>query len=286
MELTVLGSGGNSQIPMPTCECRICEEAREKGIPYERSGNSIFLHDENILIDCPETNWKALDREKVKQVDTILLTHYHGDHTLGLRMLQAFGGEQPPVETFVGDDLPKIIMNKSTYKRCVKSYGFFEQLVEDMAELQVVEDKEKLELGSIKLTNIESKMSETEDKGRISHFLFEKNNKKILISSDENKFLDLSRVPELDLWIKETGYFMKDPEGNPLVTENAPETTLSHEIKFKESIEQIRNVNPEKTILTEIEELFRHSYDDLKEIEKEHEKLNIEFAYDGMKIEV
>lgn len=285
MEITILGSGRNSQIPMPTCECRICEEAREKGIPYERSGNSIFIHDENILVDCPETTWKTLDREKIKEVDTILLTHYHGDHILGLRILQALGGEQPPVETFIGDNLPKIIINKSTYEKCVRAYGFFEQLVENMAELKVIEDNEEIELGNIKLKNIESEMSETGVKGKISHFLLEEDNKKILISSDENKFLDLSRVPELDLWIKETGYFMEDPDGNLLVAESAPETTLSDEMKFSESIEQIKEVNPERTVLTEIEELFRHSHDDLKEIEKKYSELNIEFAYDGMNLE-
>lgn len=54
MEITVLGSGGNTPIPMPTCQCKICVEAREKGELYKRKGNSIFIHDENIMIDTPE----------------------------------------------------------------------------------------------------------------------------------------------------------------------------------------------------------------------------------------
>ena len=67
MELTVLGSGGNSPTPMPTCGCRVCTEAREKGAPYARRGNSLFVH--------------------------ILLTHFHADHTMGLGVLQALGIE-------------------------------------------------------------------------------------------------------------------------------------------------------------------------------------------------
>jgi len=286
MDITILGSGGNSQIPMPTCECSVCQEARKKGIPYERSGNHLFIHDENILIDCPENTWNTLDRENITQVDTIILTHYHGDHTLGLRVLQAIGGEQPPVETFTGEDLPNIVMNKSTYEHCIKAYGFFEQLVENWGNLTVLEDGEKLSLGSITMTNIESKMSKDGQEGHISSYLFEKDGKKVLVSSDETKYLDLSKIPSLDLWIRETGYFMEDPEGNPLVTEKAVETTIKDEIKFEESIQQIRSIEPEKVVLTEIEELFRHGHEDLKQLEQEYTGLNLKFAYDGMKLEV
>ncbi|MFB6254220.1 MAG: hypothetical protein ABEI06_06405, partial [Halobacteriaceae archaeon] len=68
MDITVLGSGGNTPIPMPTCDCRVCEEAREKGEPYARRGNSLFIHDENILIDVPELVWYSLNREEIDQV--------------------------------------------------------------------------------------------------------------------------------------------------------------------------------------------------------------------------
>ncbi|MFO7925119.1 MAG: hypothetical protein ACQET5_03910 [Halobacteriota archaeon] len=39
--ITVLGSGGNSPIPTPTCGCRLCEQARASGIPYARHGNNL-----------------------------------------------------------------------------------------------------------------------------------------------------------------------------------------------------------------------------------------------------
>ena len=40
-------------IPKPLCQCRICREARRKGVPYARAGPSAFLHDINLLIDTP-----------------------------------------------------------------------------------------------------------------------------------------------------------------------------------------------------------------------------------------
>ena len=53
MELTILGSGGCMVIPRPLCACPVCRQAREKGIPYARSGPAAFLHDAGLLIDTP-----------------------------------------------------------------------------------------------------------------------------------------------------------------------------------------------------------------------------------------
>ena len=53
MRLTILGSGGCMAIPKPLCGCRVCREARVKGVPYSRGGPSAFLHDVNLLIDTP-----------------------------------------------------------------------------------------------------------------------------------------------------------------------------------------------------------------------------------------
>jgi hypothetical protein len=55
---------------------------------------------------------------------------------------------------------------------------------------------------------------------------------------------------------------------------------------FEESLAQVRTVEPGRVVCTEIEELFRRSYDDYKRLERDHEDLNLEFAYDGMRIEL
>jgi phosphoribosyl 1,2-cyclic phosphate phosphodiesterase len=50
-------------------------EARKKGIPYSRSGPSLFLHDINALFDTPEDIFEQLNREGIEQVDFIFFTH-------------------------------------------------------------------------------------------------------------------------------------------------------------------------------------------------------------------
>lgn len=284
MNITILGSGGNTPIPLPTCDCRICTEAREKGVPYSRAGNSIFVHDENILFDTPEKVWDSLNRENIAQVDYIFISHFHYDHVLGLRVLQALGVDDHPIDGWVGEQTT-LVMSQNTFDRINGEDGLLSHLIERWADLKILNDGEKVEIGDTTITSIGSEI-EPENGKEIFSYMLEKQGKKVLISQDENKFLDTSRIPELDLWIRETGKFETDAEGNRIMTEEMWKKDAELEISFEETLEQVREVNPDKTVLTEIEELFRWSYDDLKELEKKYRELNLKFAYDGMKLEI
>ncbi|QZA87893.1 MBL fold metallo-hydrolase [Salinarchaeum sp. IM2453] len=284
MRFTVLGSGGNSPIPMPTCDCHICTEAREKGEPYARRGNSVFVHDENILIDTPELIWYSLNRESISTVDSIFITHFHADHTHGLRALQSIGGEQPPMSTFVGD-VPTLYMSTATYERAIKASEFFELLTDQWADIELLDENETISLGNLDVTHIVA--PEFEDGANvISGFLFESGNQTAFVSPDETRHFDLTQLPDLDLWVKECGYFSETPEGEPLVTDTAEQGILQHELTFQKSLDQIRTVTPERAVLTELEEFYRRSYDDYQHLEERYDNLNLEFAYDGMNIEI
>ncbi|MFP4038347.1 MAG: MBL fold metallo-hydrolase [Candidatus Nanohaloarchaea archaeon] len=268
---------------MPTCDCEICEEAREKGVPYSRSGNSIFIHDQNILIDTPERIWDSLNRENIEKVDYIFISHFHADHVLGLRVLQPLGLEEIPVENFVGEDKPTLVMSQQTYDRVVDGNEVFQAITGNWADVEILNDGETMEIGDLEVKSIGAELEKGNGK-EVFGFLLTEDDKTAFISPDENRHFKLDRLPKLDLWIKETGYFEETPDGRLLRTEKAEETTLKHEMKFEESLEQIRQVKPERVVMTEIEELFRRSYDDYKELEKKYPALNLEFAYDGMKI--
>ena len=62
-------------IPKPLCRCTVCEEAREKGVPYARTGPSAFIHDENILIDTPAETALQLNRSRIDQINCLMFTH-------------------------------------------------------------------------------------------------------------------------------------------------------------------------------------------------------------------
>jgi phosphoribosyl 1,2-cyclic phosphate phosphodiesterase len=284
MEFTILGSGGNSPTPMPTCECRVCVEARAKGVPYARRGNSLFLHDENILIDTPELVWESLNRERITQVDSIFVSHFHADHTMGLRVLQPLAVEDPPVSDFVGESTT-LFMSEETYERAIEATDFLEMLVDTWGDVELLSDGESWTMGDVDVTHISAPI-EADGPNTISGFLFEDGDSTAFLSPDENRHFDLDRLPELDLWVKETGYFKTDPDGDPLVTDHAERTALAHEMTFQESLDQVRDVEPDRVVMTEIEELFRRSYDDYNRLEGEYRDLNVEFAHDGMTIEI
>lgn len=284
MEITILGSGGNTPIPMPTCDCRVCTEAREKGEPYARRGNSVFVHDENVLIDVPELVWDSLNREAITAVDHVFISHFHADHTHGLRVLQALGVEQPPITDFIGE-IPTVYMSEVTYERAIQASEFFDGLTSKWADVEILADGESKAIGDLQVTHISAPIREGGENA-VSGFLFERDETAAFISPDENKNFDLGELPNLDIWIKETGYFSETPDGDCLVTEEAEQNALQHEMTFEESIEQVRAVRPEQAVLTEIEELFRRSYDDYRELETQYSDINIEFAYDGMQIDI
>ncbi len=75
-------------IPKPLWQCRICQEARKKGVPYTRAGPSAFLHDINLLIDTPAEIIGLLNRSPVRRVDYLAFTHLDPDHVEGFRVVE------------------------------------------------------------------------------------------------------------------------------------------------------------------------------------------------------
>ena len=75
-------------IPKPLCRCRVCREARRKGIPYARAGPTAFLHDINLLIDTPAEIISQLNRASIRRVNYVTFTHLDPDHVEGFRMVE------------------------------------------------------------------------------------------------------------------------------------------------------------------------------------------------------
>lgn len=287
MELTLLGSGGNFPTPMPTCDCRVCREAREKGVPYSRAGNATFVHDADALVDAPEAVWQMLNREKIPDVEYIFVSHHHSDHVRGLRVVQALGRDGYPMDDWEKSDPPTIVVSENTYELFERAHGVLAEYENwGVAEFEFLNDGETLALGGVDVTCFGWEIEPGEGT-LIFGFLFDDGESKTLVTPDETKFLDTARLPDdIDLWIRECGLFRADPRGNPIFTDDlwAEETKL--EITFEETVEQVREVGAERTVLTEIEELFRRSHDDFRELEREHEDLDLRFGYDGMDLSV
>lgn len=285
MELIILGSGGATTIPRPGCQCRVCAEARIKGIPYARSGPSMFILDINLLFDTPEEVSSQLNRERISTVDYLFYTHWHPDHTLGLRIVERMHkfwlgvfvrGEKPKKRVKVCalgkvmEDL-KAIRNKGG-----SFFSFYEKL--DLIETIQLESEERFKIGNFEITPFE--VQTTYNVSTV--FLIQEDKKRTVYAPcDVKPFPENSKLENLDLLI--VGSF--HPEG-PLregitIPQNNP---LRKELFSLEEIRELtQKLNAKRTIVTHIEEEWGKTYEDCRELEGEY---SLEFAYDGMKIKI
>lgn len=81
--LTFLGTGTSQGVPVIGCQCEVC---LSKDIQDKRLRTSVMISfdETNILIDAgPDLRYQLL-REGFEDVEAILFTHQHNDHTAGL----------------------------------------------------------------------------------------------------------------------------------------------------------------------------------------------------------
>ena len=88
-KLTFLGTGTSQGVPMIGCTCEVCKstDSRDK-----RLRASVYVEHEGlkILVDAGPDFREQMLREGIANVDAILLTHNHKDHTGGLDDIRAF----------------------------------------------------------------------------------------------------------------------------------------------------------------------------------------------------
>lgn len=83
MTFTFLGTGTSQGVPIIGCPCEVCQSTNEKDKRLRVSG-LLKIGEKTIVIDCGPDFRQQMLREKVTNVDAILITHEHNDHIIGL----------------------------------------------------------------------------------------------------------------------------------------------------------------------------------------------------------
>ncbi len=88
MKLTFLGTGTSFGVPVIGCGCAVCrsEDARDK---RTRVGVVVEVAQTRLLIDTPPELRLQLIAAGIDDVDAVLFTHDHADHTQGLDDIRA-----------------------------------------------------------------------------------------------------------------------------------------------------------------------------------------------------
>ena len=288
MKITILGSGGFQTIPRPLCQCKICKEAREKGTPYSRNGPSIYIHGADAIIDTPKDIINSVNREDIKKIKNIFFTHWHPDHTEGMRIVEEATAEHKGHElknhgepiNFIAS--PEVLKELNRLKSgSNKPYLDWYKYNNFIKEIKVEHNKSKT-INKIKF------IPALLNKIKFMHtdaWLIQENKKKVLYMPCDVKPFNINPkyLENLDLFMVNSPWTLAR---NAQKKFDAKHPIREELFSMDEIIELIEKHKIKKTIITHIEEMWRLSYDDYKKLEEKYKKHNIKFAYDGMKIKV
>ena len=88
-EITILGCGASTGVPVVNCNCIVCSTKKCKNIRL-RTSALIKYNDTTFLIDtAPDLLLQALNNH-LTHVDFVIYTHAHADHLHGIEDLCLF----------------------------------------------------------------------------------------------------------------------------------------------------------------------------------------------------
>jgi len=99
LELTFLGTGTSTGVPVIGCECEVCRSSDPRDARL-RASVMVRTPHATILIDTSPDLRVQMLAARPPRIDTVLFTHAHADHTAGLDELRRFNvmqGERIPV---------------------------------------------------------------------------------------------------------------------------------------------------------------------------------------------
>ena len=281
MRVEILGSGGALTTPKPGCTCRVCVEARERGLPYSRTGPATFVHGPNVLFDTPEEIKEQLNRSQVTEIAACFYSHWHPDHTMGRRVWDMNGDFRTwPRELRQTRTTPVYLPQQvaddfRTYLGGWDHLAFLEQ--QGWVRVLVVPDGEAVTVDDVTITPFRV----AED--YVYAFLLEGGGKRLLVAPDElNGWDPPGFVRDVDLAVLPMGICEFDPfTRERRIHEEHP--VLRFEATFAETLEIVAKLGAKRVVLSHVEEMDGLSYDDLLRL---GEQVGVTFAYDTMLIDV
>lgn len=287
IRIEFLGTGGAITTPRPGCDCRICAEARGRGIPYSRMGPAIFVHGPDLLIDTPEEIGLALNRANIRRVGAALYSHWHPDHTAGARIFEALNlrlWDWPPQHAVTPVYLPEGVQADFTqYAGLADQFDYLEKRLGVVRQV-VVPDGEPVMLDGLTVQPYKLPAPGA----NVYAFILSDGQKRVFIAPDELVgWQPPADLGHFELAILPTGLFEFDPfTGERRIPAEYP--VLQHEATFRQTLDMVRALDAERVIFVHIMPIDGNSYDDLlrlqRELSRQPDLPPITFAFDRLQV--
>lgn len=285
MQIEILGSGGAVTAPIPLGRSAVSQGAQQFGIPYARTGPSVFVHGPNCLIDTPEEAKLQIARSRIQRIDAGFYSHWHPDHTLGCRVWETMNGDWltwPPHHRCTDIYLPQQVA--ADFKTYLGLWETF-QYLQNFGVVNVIElaDGDSVTLNDVRITPFRV----AED--YVYAFLFDDGATRVLIAPDElHGWEPPALVHGVDLAVIPMGLPQVHPlTGATIIPDEHP--VLKSEATFTATLGMVRAMQPGRVVMTHLEEPTRLTYPDYVRLEdklREDGYPAITFAYDTMLIDV
>jgi phosphoribosyl 1,2-cyclic phosphate phosphodiesterase len=267
IELLFLGSSAAIQIPAFYCTCKTCKAARVNPEHRRTRASIALIGQETVLVDAGPDLESQLEREAIRKVDRIFITHWHFDHVGGLAAFAEPSSlaKWPRIEVY----LPR------------QTACHFDQelaYMKDRVNLHPIEPGDRFELPDAKWEIVKTRHTD-----HSVGFIVE--------SSKRFAYLVDSVVPPAETMrrLKDLDFVILEATVDELLPKKG-ETWMN--FSLQQAIDCWKQIGTEKCILTH---LSCHSYKagrlvaglpHTERLKYEAENPRVKFAYDGMRLAV
>jgi phosphoribosyl 1,2-cyclic phosphate phosphodiesterase len=253
LKITFLGTGTSQGVPVIGCDCDVCSslDFRDKRL---RSSVHLQVGPTSLVIDTGPDFRQQMLREGIKQLDAVLYTHEHKDHTAGLDDIRPFNFLQNADMPIYGQaPVLNQIRTEFSYIFTAHRYPGI-----PMVETHIIENK-PFEVEGILVHPI-----------RVMHHKLPVFGYRV---KDFTYVTDANHIPPQEL---------KKISGTRVLVINALQHSphISH-FTLKQALEMVQVIQPEKAYLTHIS----HRLGCHREVEAGLPE-NVFLGYDGLKIDL
>jgi len=301
MEITVLGTASIGGVPEWDCTCPNCSKARAN-LNLRRTRSSIAIScgdDKYILVDAGHDLKQQLEAARLtpilektdktfrqSRIDSILLTHGHADHTVGLA--EFCTGRSFEIPVYAPPDLLDFLFGSETRPAYFSELG---RLAKNyVVPYPLSADDEITLLGEIRVRGFEVPHTKVLDNGRrypssTYAYEFEHKGSRFVYAPDLGAFTEelLSRIDGVELFITDACFWWND---ELLRVSGIPVTSydLGH-VPMEESVKALSKVGARRVVYTH----FNHTNPVIDASERYMGRVldaGQELAYDGLKIRI